>query len=113
LSRRGRTARGHSRRRRTFTWTIGVATVVAALLYWEQVAFLYLLSTLAMCALLFVVGFSDLKGKDVKLNESAQETGAAGDDAPLSEALPPSASTHQVEKRGERVKKARPVKRGS
>jgi hypothetical protein len=74
---------------------------------------LYLLSTLAMCALLLVVAFSDLKGKDVELNESAHETGASGGEAPSSEALPPSAGTHQVEKRGESVKKARPVKRSS
>jgi hypothetical protein len=113
LNRRGRTTRGRSRRRRTFTWTLGVATVVAALLYWEQVAFLYLLSTLAMCALLFVVGSSDLKGKDVELNEFAHETGASGDEAPSSEALSSSAGTNQGGKRVKSVKKTRPMKMSS
>ncbi|HWT02737.1 MAG TPA: hypothetical protein VN256_20990 [Pyrinomonadaceae bacterium] len=99
MNRRGGTAGGRGRRRRTFTWTAGVS----ALLYWEQAALLYLLSTLAMCALLLVVAFSDLEGKEVELNESAHERVAPGGGAPSPEALPPSAGTQQVGKRGERV----------
>jgi hypothetical protein len=53
---------------------------VAALLYWEQTAILYVLSTLAMCGLLLVVAFSDLKGRDKELTEVTErdETAAAG-----------------------------------
>ena len=32
-------------------WVIGAVAVVSALLYWEQTALLYVLSTLAMCGL--------------------------------------------------------------
>ncbi len=34
--------------------------LVVGLLYWEQVALLYVLSVLALCAFLLVVAFSDL-----------------------------------------------------
>ena len=66
-----------------------------------------------MCALLLVVGFSDLKGKDVELNESAPETDASGGESPSSEALSSSAGTHQDGKRVKSVKKARPMKMSS
>ncbi|HEU4595722.1 MAG TPA: hypothetical protein VFS10_11330 [Pyrinomonadaceae bacterium] len=52
---------------------------VSALLYWEQTALLYVLSTLAMCGLLLVVAFSDLEGRDQELSESALNERAATD----------------------------------
>lgn len=67
MSQKSETTRGHRGRRRTFLWVAGSAAVVTALLYWEQAALLYVLSTLAMCTLLFVVAFSDLEGVDKKL----------------------------------------------
>ena len=47
--------------------------MVIALLYWEQAAVLYLLSTLAMCALLLVVAFSNLEARDKELHQTALE----------------------------------------
>ena len=42
-------------------WLLGVTAVVFVLLYWELPGLLYVLSTLAMCALFIVVAFSDLE----------------------------------------------------
>jgi hypothetical protein len=44
---------------------------VIALLYWEQAAVLYVLSTLATCALLLVVMFSNLEARDKELHQAA------------------------------------------
>jgi len=41
---------------------------VSALIYWEQSALLYVLSTLAVCILLSLVALADLEGKDRELN---------------------------------------------
>ena len=51
------------RRRRRFAWIFGASATVIALLYWEQTAALYILSTLAMCALMLVVAFSNLEAR--------------------------------------------------
>jgi hypothetical protein len=47
--------------------------MVIALLYWEQAAVLYVLSTLAMCVLLLVVAFSNLEARDKELHQTALE----------------------------------------
>jgi hypothetical protein len=52
------------RSRSKFAWLLGVTAVVFALLYRELPGLLYVLSTLAMCALFIVVAFSDLKTSD-------------------------------------------------
>jgi len=49
------------------------------LLYWEQVAVLYVLSTLAMSALLLVVAFSNLEARDKELHQTALENLVAQD----------------------------------
>jgi len=68
--------------RRKYIWIIGSVAVVSALLYWEQAALLYVLSTLMVCALLLVVAFSDLEGRDRKLNSSnSSDDMGAGFDA--------------------------------
>ena len=48
-----------------------MSAIVIALLYWEQAAVLYVLSTLAMCALLLVVAFSNLEARDKELHQTA------------------------------------------
>jgi Flp pilus assembly protein TadB len=58
---------------RKFAWIFGSTAIVIALLYWEQAAVLYLLSTLAMCALLLVVAFSNLEARDKELHQTALE----------------------------------------
>jgi hypothetical protein len=45
--------------------SVFVAVVaVSALIYWEQSALLYVLSTLAICLVLSLVALADLEGKD-------------------------------------------------
>jgi Flp pilus assembly protein TadB len=67
------------RRYRKFAWIFGSSAIVIALLYWEQAAVLYVLSTLAMCALLVVVMFSNLEARDKELHQTALESMAARD----------------------------------
>jgi len=67
------------RRYRKFAWIIGSSAIVIALLYWEQVAVLYVLSTLAMSALLLVVAFSNLEARDKELHQTALENLVAQD----------------------------------
>jgi hypothetical protein len=67
------------RRYRKFAWVFGSTGIVIALLYWEQAAALYVLSTLAMCALLLVVAFSNLEARDKELHQTALENMAARD----------------------------------
>ena len=59
------------RRYRKFAWIFGASAIVIALLYWEQAAVLYVLSTLATCALLVVVMFANLEGRDRELHQAA------------------------------------------
>lgn len=59
------------RRYRKFAWIFGSTAMVIALLYWEQAAVLYVVSTLAICALLLVVAFSNLEARDKELHQKA------------------------------------------
>ena len=68
--RRNRSRIGLKRRYRKFAWIFGTSGVVIALLYWEQAAVLYVLSTLAMCGLLLVVAFSNLEVRDKELHQN-------------------------------------------
>ena len=70
---------GLKRRHRKFAWIVGASSVVIALLYWEQAAVLYVLSTIAICALLVIVMFSDLEGRDKELHDAALEKMASRD----------------------------------
>lgn len=63
------TTKRHRWRRSTYIWTLSALATVSALIYWEQTALLYVLSTLAMCILLLVVAFSDLEARDRELNK--------------------------------------------
>jgi len=53
------------RHRRKLFWLFAAAAVVA-LLFTEQVAVLYVLSTLAICGLMLVVAFSNLEARDAE-----------------------------------------------
>ena len=55
-----------SRRATALFWCIAVAFVIGILIYLEQIAVLYVLATLALVALLLIVGFSDLRSVDRK-----------------------------------------------
>jgi hypothetical protein len=63
------------RRRRKFFWLFAAAAV-CALLYEEQVAVLYVLSTLAICGLMMVVAFSNLEARDAEMQAAVIREGA-------------------------------------
>ena len=44
------------------TWLAVVVAVIGVLIYFEQISLLYVITTLALVALLLIVGFSDLEG---------------------------------------------------
>ncbi|REJ78347.1 MAG: hypothetical protein DWQ47_02495 [Acidobacteria bacterium] len=50
-----------SRRTVALFWCLAVATVIGAMIFFEQIALLYVLATLALVFLLIIVGFSDLE----------------------------------------------------
>ena len=58
------------RRRRRFFWLFAAAAVTA-LLFEEQVAVLYVLSTLGICGLLLAVAFSNLEARDAEMQAAA------------------------------------------
>jgi len=57
-----RNKKGLSRRMTILTWLAIVVAVISTLIYFEQISLLYVITTLALVALLLVVGFSDLEG---------------------------------------------------
>ncbi len=57
-------------RRRKFFWLFAAAAV-GALLFEEQIAVLYVLSTLAVCGLMIVVAFSNLEARDAEMQTAA------------------------------------------
>ena len=61
-----KTLAGDRRRRKTITalWVLGISVVVIFLIYKEMTAVLYILATLGVTILLFLVAFSDLKHAD-------------------------------------------------
>ena len=58
------------RLRRKLFWLFA-ALAVSALLLGEQVAVLYVLSTLAICGLMIVVAFSNLEARDAEMQTAA------------------------------------------
>ena len=58
------------RRRRKLFWLFAAAAV-CALLFEEQVAVLYVLSTLAISGLMMVVAFSNLEARDAEMQTAA------------------------------------------
>lgn len=53
--------RKYSRRAIALFWLLLVAIVIGVLIYFQQIALLYVLATIALVALLLIVGFSDLE----------------------------------------------------
>ena len=50
-----------SRRMVALLWLVAVGIVIGTLIYFEQIAILYVLATLALVALLLIVAFADLE----------------------------------------------------
>jgi len=59
----------YSRRAIALFWLALLAIVIGALIYFEQIAILYVLATLALVVLLLIVGFSDLEKVGVESAE--------------------------------------------
>ena len=51
----------YSRRTIALFWLGLVVIVIGTLIYFEQIAFLYVLATLSLVVLLLIVGFADLE----------------------------------------------------
>lgn len=51
----------YSRRTVALFWLLIVSVVIGSLLYFEQIAVLYVLATLSLVVLLLIVGFADLE----------------------------------------------------
>jgi hypothetical protein len=60
--------------RRTYIWVLSGLITISALIYFEQTAVLFVLSTLAMCVLLTVVAFADLEGRDKALHQQSESS---------------------------------------
>ncbi len=56
----------YSRRTKALFWCFTVAVIIGIIIYLEQIALLYVLATVGLVILLFIVGFSDLEnvGRD-------------------------------------------------
>ena len=52
----------YSRRSIALFWLVLVSIVIFTLIYFEQIAVLYILATLSLVVLLLIVGFADLEG---------------------------------------------------
>ena len=64
-----------SRRTLSLFWLLGVAILIGVLIAYEQISILYVLATLALVALLLIVGFADLEAvgrDDLAEGESAR-----------------------------------------
>jgi len=66
-------------RRMTLVWIAVAALIIIGLIYWEQVALLYVLATLSLTALLLIVAFADLGGSRRPLLAPNDDAAAAGD----------------------------------
>ena len=67
-----------NRRKKALVWLILSAAAVAALLYFEQVAVIYVLATVGLIILLLAVAFADLEkvgqnGESVETNTNLSE----------------------------------------
>lgn len=69
-----KTLAGDRRRRKTITalWIVGISVVVIFLLYREMTAVLYIVATLGVSILLFMVAFSDLSHADGSMDQLGQ-----------------------------------------
>lgn len=56
----------YSRRVVALFWLAMVAIVIGVLIYFQQIALLYVLATIALVALLLIVGFADLENVGVE-----------------------------------------------
>ncbi len=75
-----KTLAGDRRRRKTITalWVLGISVLVIFLIYKELTAVLYILATVGVTVLLFVVAFSDLSHAEQSSDQTGQSRDASG-----------------------------------
>ena len=75
-----KTLAGDRRRRKMITalWSLAITAVVVTLIYLERTAILYILCTVSIAVLLFIVAFSDLAHGDARSQEVAASNDASG-----------------------------------
>ena len=71
--------RTKTKRNRTLTylWIFGLALLVGLLIYFDQIAILYVFSTLGVTVLLVIVATADLGQSELSSAEAAQRPGTA------------------------------------
>ena len=71
--------RTKTKRNRTFTylWIFGLALLVGLLVYFDQIAILYVFSTLGVTALLVIVATADLGHSELSTGDGGQSPGPA------------------------------------
>ena len=57
-------------RSRTKLYALSALALVSLLIYWEQVALLYVASTIFICVVLLLAAFADLEHKDRELTNT-------------------------------------------
>ena len=91
------------RRRKTFTflWMLVLVVLTMSLIYWEQIALLYILATLGVTALLIVVALADLGRAEQAPETIPQATDAAALGSGISSTYRPNQSASwQSSKKG-------------
>ena len=63
-----------SRRMIALFWLLIVGLIIGVLIYFEQIALLYVIATLGLVALLFIVAFADLENIDRNAIDGYAET---------------------------------------
>lgn len=58
------TQKKFSRRMIALFWLLAIAILIGVLIYFQQIAILYVLATIGLVALMLLVGFSDLESVD-------------------------------------------------
>jgi len=61
----------------TYLWIFGLALVVGLLVYFDQIAILYVFSTLGVTALLVIVATADLGQSELSSGDVGQRPGTA------------------------------------
>jgi len=83
------------RRRKAFTilWISALVILTMGLIYWEQVALLYILATLGVTALLVVVALADLGSAEATPTDVSQPADAAAMGSGISSTYNPNQSS--------------------
>ena len=81
MSQRTKPIQNKRRRGITFLWIVGLALLVGLLIYLEQTALLYVVSTLGVTILLVIVAVADLGDREVSSTEIDQPVTAGAKSA--------------------------------